>query len=222
MNDFVSMDWKRNRGWPWPENSFGLTPMYGEDGWCKNCAVPNREQTGSLVLQRQSMRPVGAWVPNWIYDTICVSAVLVEEIDSRFDVDLRAVEWAASSPGEAMQLVIPTVGESWFDPEQLRERVIEDHARDGATCPVCGVWRWFPIVFDTLPPLDIKPGLGDRDIAASPEWFGDGRKAFRQILVRRELGELLASSSPRDFSVQEVEWQATNDNVRDETSDRVD
>ena len=41
-------------------------------------------------------------------------------------------------------------------------------------------------------------------IAASPEWFGDGWSAFREILVRRELAELIVASSPRDFRIQEV------------------
>jgi hypothetical protein len=48
------------------------------------------------------------------------------------------------------------------------------------------------------------PSLVDADIAASPEWFGDGWNSFRQVLVRRELAELLAQASPRDFYLAEV------------------
>ena len=47
--------------------------------------------------------------------------------------------------------------------------------------------------------------FNDVAIAASPEWFGDGRKACREILVRRERAELLAAASPGDFRVNEVE-----------------
>lgn len=61
-----------------------------------------------------------------------------------------------------------------------------------------------PLVYGFLPPLKITPDLGDVDIAASPEWFGDGWKAFRQILIRRQLAELIAAASPRDFKVQAV------------------
>lgn len=32
MNEYVELYLKRNRGWPWPEDSWGLTPMFGEDG----------------------------------------------------------------------------------------------------------------------------------------------------------------------------------------------
>jgi hypothetical protein len=51
---------KRNRGWPWPENSYGLTPLFGEDGWCRSCGVPRHPQTGSLILQRKSFKVRGA------------------------------------------------------------------------------------------------------------------------------------------------------------------
>lgn len=61
-----------------------------------------------------------------------------------------------------------------------------------------------PLTFGTLPPLRIDSGSLSADIVASPEWFGDGWKALRQILVRRELAELIAAASPRDFAVQQV------------------
>ncbi len=61
-----------------------------------------------------------------------------------------------------------------------------------------------PLAFGALPPLRITPPLGDVDIAASPEWFGDGWQCFRQILVRRPLAEMIAGASPRDFTVREV------------------
>lgn len=41
-------------------------------------------------------------------------------------------------------------------------------------------------------------------VAASPEWFGDGCQAFRQIIVRRRLAEMMVEASPRDFRIQEI------------------
>jgi hypothetical protein len=204
MSDFVQLYWKRNRGWPWPEDSWGLTPMFGEDGWCHSCGVPKHAQTGSLILQRKGMKVEGGWVPNWQFDPICLERSVAEEAASRFNLELLKVDWHGSPPGDAMQIVVPSVGEAWFDPDELREKTIERHGTAGATCSECGVWRWMPLLFGFLPPLRITPGLGDADIAASPEWFGDGWKAFRQILVRGELAELIADASPRDFKVQLV------------------
>jgi hypothetical protein len=45
----------------------------------------------------------------------------------------------------------------------------------------------------------------DVHVAASPEWFGDGWKAFRQIIVGRALAEVLVSTSPRDFRIREIQ-----------------
>lgn len=182
----------------------GLTPMFGEDGWCRGCGVPQRPQSGSIVLQRKSMKVHGGWVPYWQYDVICVEASVAAVAASRFDLDLRRVEWHASSPGDANQIVVPTIGESWFDSDELRDRAIEHYGVPGAKCSDCGIWRWMPLIFGTLPPLRITPALGEVDVAASPEWFGDGWKAFRQMLVRRELAEFLASASPRDFEILPV------------------
>jgi len=204
MTEYVELYWKRNRGWPWPEDSWGLTPMFGEDGWCRSCGVPKHSQSGSLVLQRNGLKVEGAWVPNWRFDVICVEQRVAVEVAARFDIQTREVGWHPTSADEATQIVVPTVGAAWFDPEELRESAIARHGVDGATCPECGVWRWMPLTFGFLPPLRIAHSLGDVAIAGSPEWFGDGKRAFRQILVRRELAELIAAASPRDFKVQDV------------------
>jgi phosphoenolpyruvate synthase len=79
VKDFVELYFKRNRGWPWPEENWGLTPMFGDDGWCHACGVPKREQAASLVLQRKGLSdPSGAWVPNWQFDVICMDDEVTE------------------------------------------------------------------------------------------------------------------------------------------------
>lgn len=201
MSEYVDLCAKRNRGWPWPEESFGLTPMFGEEGWCRSCGVPKHGQTGALVLQRKALTVVGAWVPYWQWNAICLERSVAEEAATRFDLELRVVEWPKTPPGEAMQIVVPTIGDAWFDPGELREKLIAKHGTAGATCSECGTWRWMPLGFGLLPPLRVKPGLGNADIAASPEWFGDGWNAFREVVVRRELAEFLVAASPRDFRI---------------------
>ncbi len=206
MIDFVYLYWKRNRGWPWPEWSWGLSSLFGENGWCRGCGVPRHAQSGPLTLQRTDLTVAGAWVPNWQFDVICMERSLAEQAAARFDLDLRPVGWPRSSSGDAMQIVIPTVGQSWFDPAELHAEAIKRHGLAGATCRMCGVWRWMPLVFGVLPPLRISSAeLGSHGAVASREWFGDGMKTFRQVLVRRGLAELLAKASPRDFKVVEVE-----------------
>jgi len=214
MRDFVELSPKRNRGWPWPEDSYGLTPMFGEDGWCHACGVPRHAQTGSLILQRKRFKVHGAWMPYWQYDALCLEAGLADEIARNFRVDLVDVAWHATAAGEARQIVAPPVGDRWFDPDQLRARLTARHGTPGSECAECGVWRWMPLGFAPVPPLtlEVLPPLvpvaefEGRDVVASPEWFGDGRSAFRQILVRRELAAIIVPASPRDFEVVEPAW----------------
>jgi hypothetical protein len=200
MTDFAFLEFRRNRGWPWPEDSFGLTPMYGADGWCRSCGVPNRGQTGSLILQRNGLRAEGAWVPYWRYDAVCVSATLADELAARFDLEFRPVDWHGAPPGTARQIVVPVADEPWFDPEELQERAIARNGTDGATCSACGVWRWMPIPDDQLPPLRWVPPQDGPAIVAGGEWYGDGLKAFHLVLARGDLAQALAEASPRDFA----------------------
>lgn len=206
--EFVQLYWKRNRGWPWPEDSWGLGSMFGDDGWCPSCGVPRRPQTGPLTLQRKGLVPLhGAWMPNWQFDVICLEGSVAAGISDRFNVDLREIAWHGASPGEALQFVAPSVGADWFDPDELRRRAIERHGTAGASCPECGIWRWMPLSFEQLPPVRIDPEWAHHDVIASPEWFGDGHQAFRQVLVRRELAELIAASSPKDLTTGK--WTST-------------
>lgn len=128
--------------------------MFGEDGWCRSCGVPRHGQTGNLVLQTKGLKSIaGAWTPNWQFDVICVERELAARIADRFRVELRDVDWRGDAPGEAKQIVAPTVGEAWFDPGQLREKAMAVHGSAGALCPDCRVWRWMPLGFAPVPPL---------------------------------------------------------------------
>lgn len=204
MIEFVELRAKRNRGWPWPEDSWGMGPMFGDDGWCHSCGVPKRPQSGPLVLQRKGMSSTaGAWVPNWQFDATCLEPRVAEEVESRFSVHLRKVEWHGSPPGDALQIVQPEPEESWFDSDELHEAAVARHGSAGATCSECGVWKWLPVSMDEVS-LRTESPLGGRDITVGPEWFGDGLVAFRQTLVRRELADLITAASPRDFETHEV------------------
>lgn len=154
--------------------------------------VPRRGRVGSLVLQRKDLTVVEAWVPYWQYNAICLKRSVAEEAASRFGLELRTVEWPRTPAGEARQIVVPTVGDAWFDPDELRQKVIAKHGTAGATCSECSTWRWMPLGLGSCRRCRSKSGLGDADIAASPEWFGDGWNAFREILVRRELAEFIS------------------------------
>ncbi|MBB5789407.1 hypothetical protein [Jiangella mangrovi] len=205
MGDLVTLYYRRNRGWPTPEDSYGLTPMYGADGWCRGCGVSLREQTGSIVLRSKGLTGAqGAWIPYWRTNVLCMQRSLGEDLAGRFGLRLRPVVWPRQAPGEAVQVLMPVVGERWFDPDELRRRTHLRHGRDGVACPTCGTWRWLPLRLVEQPPVHVGPELAAAPIAASPEWFGDGWSSFHKLLMVRELAELIQRASPRDFTVEEV------------------
>jgi hypothetical protein len=206
MNDFVALQAKRHRGWPWPEDSWGLTPMYGEDGWCRSCGIPTGPQIGPLILSSRGFRPTDtAWIPNWRLDVLCLSDALADAIQDRFgSVETRPVQWRSSKPVPASQVVIPVHGESLFDSATLEERTKARHGSSGAKCGGCGVWRWYPLAWDEMPLVAIE--LPDSiQVTASPDWFGDGARSYRRLVFRRGLAEMIAEASARDFSIIEVD-----------------
>jgi hypothetical protein len=200
-DEFVRLAVRRNRGWPWPEDSWGLTPMYGEGGWCRRCGVPLEPQTGDLVLQRKGLTTLaGAWVPYWRHDVVCLEADLAERASTPRR-RMRDVSWQGAPPGQARHLVIPTVGPNWFDEGELRAAAAAVHGTPGQECRACGTWRWFPLGPDRQPPVQVQAEWQQYDVVASPEWFGDGWKTFRRVLFRRQLAELLVEASPKDFTL---------------------
>lgn len=211
MQQYVDLYWKKNRTWPWPEDSFGLTPMYGEDGWCHACGIPKQEQTGSLILQSKNQTATGAWVPYWQSDAICMEGTLAQDLQGRFGVTGRDIRWQGKDAGPSAQLIIPVGPESWFDPQELEVNAVRRYGSAGNVCPDCGVWRWMPLNGDLLPQLKWTPGSQSPPVVASPEWFGDGLKAFRQLLFRRDVAEAIADASPKDFKVDEIDsWGSAN------------
>ena len=205
MTDYVGITLRRNRGWPWPENSWGLTPMFGADGWCHACGVPRHEQTGSIILQRSGLVTLaGGWVPYWQYDVYCLEASLAAEAAARFGVELRPVEWPRSPAGEVKQIVIRSTADPWFDPSELAERISRVHGEASETCEDCGITRWLPVGMGDLPGPPPTTFAGDPAVVACPEWFGAGARSFRQILWRRDLADFLVAASPKDFTIQDV------------------
>lgn len=203
--DFVQLGLKRNRAWPWPEDSWGLESMYGRDGWCHSCGIPLHEQTGPLTLQATGQSPVhGGWVPNWRFDVICLEATLAARLLNEYRFETRPIAWRRTVSGQALQIVIPVVEPAWFDPDARRVATTSRYGADGQTSAECGVWRWLLLPPELLPQVRWSPGWDEHDVVASPEWFGAGARSFREILVRRELAQAIASASPKDFKVIEL------------------
>ncbi len=204
MSNYVEIVLRRNRGWPWPENSYGLTPMFGEDGWCHACGVPKHSQTGSLVLQRGGLKIEGAWVPNWQFDTYCLAPRVAKAAVDAFGLSVSEIRAPNDSDLGARQVVIESSSESWFSPGDLRRIITPIHGEASKTCVECGVTRWMPVGMDVLPPPPVSVLSQSPAVVACPERFGAGKQSFRQILWRRDVAEFLLAVSPKDFRIQEI------------------
>lgn len=207
-DEWVGLSSRSTPGWPWPEDSYGMSPLYGEHGWCRGCGTPFAEQAGYLVIQGHGFPKSDVWMPNWLFDVVCVSASLADEIRRTFQVTLREVHKPRTGPTGAQQLIPARTPRTWYRPQDLEQAIQSRHAKTsgaktGATCRKCGRWKWLPSWVGETPiaPTTFSAGA---DLVASPESFGDGLKSFHHLLFRRALGELLVAANPKHWSLVEV------------------
>ena len=202
-SEFVGLTSRFTSGWPWPEKSWGLEPMYGRDGWCAGCGVPKHMQTGSMVLQATKFPTSDFWMPNWQFDALCVRAAAADAVLAQFRVRTLPVRTPRSPATGVRQLLAATATGPWFDEAALAERVKARHGEAGRTCGLCHIWRWFPLTTKHLPPATLGDETIASDVVASCEWFGDGMRAMHELRFRRPLAEALVSLNPRVWSIVE-------------------
>lgn len=204
MTDYLEIVLRRNRGWPWPESSWGLAPMFGEGGWCKACGLPQHPQSGSVVLQRKGLTPTGGWVPNWQFDVYCLDSSLAERAASDFGLEFRPILTPTGEEYAAQQVVIQSTVQEWFDPEEIEWRIAPIHGVGFEICSICERRRRMPVGMDVLPMPPSSVFATRPPVVASPEWFGAGFQSYRQIVWRRDVAEFLVREAPKDFKTQEL------------------
>lgn len=182
--------------------------MYGDEGWCRGCGTPLVEQCGSLVVQASKFPTAKVWMPNWLFDVVCVAEGVAHEIDKRFTVDLGEVNKPRTGPTGVKQIRPVQTALPWYRPDELSEAVRARHRqhdgdRTGSTCGSCGRWKWLP-VSEHEATLVGSALESSSDVITSPEVFGDGMKTFRHLLFRRDLGQTLVGASPRNWDLAEI------------------
>jgi hypothetical protein len=152
-------------------------------------------------------------MPNWLFDVVCVSLELGQEISERFAVQLREVRKPRGGGAWARQLIPLMTPGTWYDSTDLASAVIARHGQHsgtqtGAQCSVCQTWRWLPVI-EGAAPVRLQPLTDAKsDVVASPEVFGDGLASYRHLLFRRPLGEFLERAHPGVWSIVEVNLTA--------------
>jgi hypothetical protein len=141
------------------------------------------EQRGSLVVQGSKFPRADVWMPNWLFDVVCVSAAVAADIQKRFVVDLAEVHKPRTGATGTQQLLPARTAEQWHRPEDLTGAVRARHAphygdQVGSLCAGCGVWKWLPVSESDVPILG-NALESSSDVIASPEVFGAGLVSFR-------------------------------------------
>lgn len=191
------------------EDSYGLGPMYGDDGWCRGCGTPLHEQTGPLVMQGSTFPTASVWMPNWRFDTVCVAGDIAEHVARNFKVTLGEVHQPRHGDIGVRQLLPRPSAAPWYATKDLSRAVRDRHGHHsgrmtgGSTCRSCGRWKWLP-VSEGGAPVQSRALVSDADVLASPETFGDGLSSFRHLLFRRPLGDYLLSKAKRNWDLLEV------------------
>ena len=113
--------------------------MFGDDGWCDACGIPKHAQTGPLVLQARGLNSArGVWQPNWQFDVFCMERAIGLDLLKDFDLEFWEVGWPSGSGPALLQLEVPTVGEEWFDRDELSALLRSQHGRAGRSAPNAG------------------------------------------------------------------------------------
>jgi len=162
-------------------------------------------------MQGSKFPTADVWMPNWLFDVVCVSACVAEEVRGQFNVTLREVRKPRTGPTGAQQLIPVRTRGAWYRPADLEDAIHSRHGqlsgdRTGGTCAGCGRWKWLPVMVGDVP-VQASALSTSSDVIASPESFGDGLMSFRHLLFRRPLAELLVAKNPRSWSLLEVRYQ---------------
>jgi len=212
MTSDVSAEWvalspRFTPGWPWPEDSFGMDPMFGAEGWCHECGTPLRDQTGPLTIQASKFPTAKAWMPNWMFDVVCLASDLAKEVQTQFPVQLRDVHKPREGATGVKQLQVEATNERWYDTQELERAIRNRHRhggeRTGLRCSACNTWKWLPISEADVA-TRAEALATDQAIIASPEIFGDGSSSFRHLLFREPLAQTLKTASPRLWDVTSI------------------
>jgi hypothetical protein len=149
-------------------------------------------------------------MPNWLFDTVCISADMADDVSHTFRVELGEVHKPRQGDTGARQLLVNPTGSPWYTKKHLSRAVRERHKEHserttGSECRSCGQWKWLPVGEDVAP-VQARALPTDADVMASPEVFGAGLGSFRHLLFHRPLAEFLHSKAKRDWDLREVSF----------------
>jgi hypothetical protein len=181
-----------HHGYPQPEDDFAYRGVtYDLTDYCHKCGIGGRQvapfrMTGEPRWGRRSILQL-----NWVFDEFFVTPGAWAGVFRQFGVAARPV---LSRRGAELTTVVQLVNDerlSMTPSPELR----------GATCGVCGRWKYEPI---RRGPLRQLLGNLTGAIARTEDWFGGGHSAFNEVIVSHELGAAITSAGLRGVLLRPI------------------
>jgi hypothetical protein len=172
-----------HHGYPQPEDDFGyLTVTYDGKG-CRQCGTGYTQREPFRMTGEPRWGTRGLLQMNWVFDEYFVRPEIAAWLRERFNVQSAVVLNRRGRPLETVRQVVV-------------EEVVSMPAADlpVAVCSACGVEKILPIRRGPLRQLAAAPA---RHIARTREWFGDGHKAFHEVVISRDVRVALDAARVR-------------------------
>lgn len=162
-----------HHGYPEPsENNGYLTATFDLSNYCKTCGIglkqvapfrlKNRPRLGKSVLQL-----------NWLFDEFFVTPEVWESVFEKHGVRCRPV--VLDKTGAVIETVVQ------LEVQQFPEVNLD--GRDFEVCLDCGRKKYKPSFRGFFP----QPSANDAPIFKSSQYFGNGRLAFKSVMVANAL-----------------------------------
>jgi rRNA maturation protein Nop10 len=162
-----------HQGYPQPEDGFGyLRITYNPSDYCPDCGIGAVQKAPFRMQGEPRWGKYHVIQLNWVFDEFFTQPEVWRTTFEPFRIGAMPV--VRNKTGQELktvvQLGIPTVAKS--------KALLGDHPK--AVCPRCKRAKYLPFVRGRFPPLESFP---DENAFRTTEYFGDGARAFRGIIV---------------------------------------
>jgi rRNA maturation protein Nop10 len=176
------------QGYPQPrEDDFGYRDAtYDLSDYCPECGVGLRQKAPFQLKGEPNWGRRGILQLNWVYDEYFVKPAVWARVFQPYGVGERPV---TNPSGRTLETIVQLVVDELvhLDLSGLASEI----------CSACGRAKYLPITRGPIAPLIDRP---KGNMAKTAEYFGSGGRAFREVIVSRELGAALRSAGIRGAS----------------------
>ena len=182
-----------HHGYPQPhEDAFGyLNATYDQTGYCRRCGCGLTQKAPFQMRGEPRWGRNTVLQLNWVFDEYFVrSEFFAVTLEPLGIVGRPVIDGREQVLRTAVQLVVSE--EVGLCTESLR----------GIPCPACRRTKYLPTARGYFPGLTSEP-VGD--IVRTKEWFGDGARAYHDVLVSNRVASALTSHGVRGITLRPVE-----------------